>query len=209
MLARNQLLLRCFLLAGTVCYIIYYYFISDEPLWDAIYASIVIGVTNLAMIGIIVHERFTLGMSPRMLALYASFPTLNPGEFRKIMKRAEWITAPEDTQICQRGVRPDKLYLISAGHMDLLRDGRKIRIGAGNFIGEISFLIEGPATADVVAPAGTEYVCWNRNELTALIDKTPRISNAISALFNKDIARKLSTSSPVGEMTSDGEKLLI
>jgi len=196
LLARNELVLRGLLLTGTIFYILYYYFISDTPLWDAIWTSSVIGVTNLIMIVVILHEKSTVGMSPEMTTLYQSFPTLNPGQFRKIMRHADWITAAEDSTICTRGVRPDYLYLVSEGGVHLHRDGQDVTIGSGNFIGEISFLMDGPATADVVVPAGTAYVRWNRIKLTQLMKKSDRLSNAISALFINDIARKLSVSWP-------------
>lgn len=197
LLARNELLLRGLLLIGTSCYILYYYFIGDAPLWDAIFTSAVIGITNFSMMLVILHEKSTIGMAPDMLHLYRSFPTLNPGQFRKIMKHADWITASEDTQLCTQNVRPDYLCLVSSGEMILRRGGRDVRIGPGNFIGEISFLIDGPATADVIAPKGVSYVRWDRDHLSAQMDKSMRLSNAISALFNKDIAQKLSVSWPV------------
>jgi hypothetical protein len=196
LLARNELVLRGCLLTGTTFYILYYYFVSDAPLWDAIWTSSVIGTTNLFMICIILREKSTIGMAPEMLTLFKSFPTLNPGQFRKMMTKADWITAERDTQICEHGVGLDHLYLVSSGAMEIHRDGRDVQIGSGNFIGEISFLIGGPATADVFAPKGTRYVRWNRNELKAMMSKSPRLSNAIGALFNTDIARKLSVSWP-------------
>lgn len=199
LLARNELLLRGLLLSGTICYILYYYLISDAPLWDAIWTSSVIGLTNISMILVILRERSTVGMTPEMLRLYRSFPTLNPGQFRKIMKHADWVTAEADTQVCTHGVKPDYLYIVSSGEMILRREDRDVTIGAGNFIGEISFLLDGPATADVIAPKGVEYVRWRRDELMAQINKSTRLSNAVSALFNKDIAQKLSVSWPVSE----------
>lgn len=199
LLARNELLLRGLLLTGTCCYILYYYFVSDAPLWDAIWTSSVIGITNLTMMIVILREKSTIGMAPEMLKLYRSFPTLNPGQFRKIMKNADWIIAEADTQLCTQNVRPDYLCLISSGDVILRRDGRDVRIGPGNFIGEISFLIDGPATADVIAPKGVEYVRWNRDHLADQMNKSMRLSNAVSALFNKDIAQKLSVSWPVAE----------
>jgi hypothetical protein len=197
LLARNELLLRGLLLTGTCCYILYYYFVSDEPLWDAIWTSSVIGLTNLIMMLVILREKSTIGMAPEMLNLYRSFPTLNPGQFRKIMKHADWITAEIDTRLCTQNMRPDYLCLVSSGDMILSRDGRDVSIGPGNFIGEISFLIDGPATAGVIAPKGVEYVRWNRDQLAAQMNKSIRLSNAISALFNRDIAQKLSVSWPV------------
>lgn len=203
LLVRNELVLRGFILTGTAFYIVYYYFISDIPLWDAIWASSVIGIANLFMICVILREKSTIGMAPEMLALYQAFPTLNPGQFRKIMKHADWVTAQKETQICTAGIKPNYLYLVSSGTMRLQRDGKEAQIGNGNFIGEISFLIDGPATADVVAPKGTEYICWDRNVLKAMMNRSLRLSNAIGALFNTDIARKLSVSWPISDVNDD------
>ena len=80
--------------------------------------------------------------------------------------------------------------------MILQRDSIESRIGPGNFVGEISYLIDGPATADVMAPKGTEFVRWERKQLSAQLKKSAALSNGLNALFNRDIALKLSTSRP-------------
>ena len=196
LLARRELVLRGLLLIGTGFYLLYYFNIADAPLWDAIWASVGIAAANLFMIGVILRERSTFGMSTEMLGLYASFPTMNPGQFRTVMKMADWISAREETVICTEGEEPDFLFLISKGTMMLKRDGKQVSVGAGNFIGEISFLIDGPARADVVATQGTDYVRWDRQGLSKLMEKSPRLSNALTALLNKDVARKLSVSWP-------------
>ena len=195
-LTRNELYLRLLLLAGTCFYILYYYFVTDTPLWDAIWTSAVIGVTNLALILVILRERTTVGMSKDMLKLYQSFPTLYPGQFRKIMKRADWITAAEDTEICTQGETLANLYLVSQGNVSIRRGDKIVSIGAGNFLGEISFLTGGAASATVTAAKGTQYVRWERLQLTQLMERSPRLSNALRALFNQDIARKLAVSWP-------------
>ena len=133
-------------------------------------------------------------MSAELLKLYQSFPTLHPGQFRRMMRNADWVTAPEDTILTQEGKRPDHLFLVSKGAVLLQRGRKSIEIGPGNFVGEISFLIDGPASATVTAPKGTEYVRWERSSLVAIMDKSPRLSNALSAMFNKDIAGKLAVS---------------
>ena len=196
LLTRNELGLRLLLLIGSMFYITYYYHVTDVPLWDAIWTSSVIAACNIFMICVILRERSTVGMKAEMIALYQSFPTLNPGQFRRVMKQAKWVTALEETEICTQGIQPDYLYLLTHGSAKLVRDDRSVFIGSGNFVGEISFLIDGPATATVVAPKGSEYVQWRRNELCALMGKSLRLSNALSALFNKDIARKLAVSWP-------------
>ncbi|MDO6734286.1 cyclic nucleotide-binding domain-containing protein [Octadecabacter sp. 1_MG-2023] len=177
-------------------YILYYYFISDTPLWDAIWASAIIGFANIWMIGVILLERTTLGMSPKMVELYRSFPTLYPGQFRKLIKTADWITAGEDTQISKAGTHLDSLFLVASGNMILLKDGANALIGPGHFVGEISYLIDGPASADVIAPKGIEYIRWDRSILAKQTKRSPAISNALVALFNRDIAVKLAVSRP-------------
>lgn len=195
-LTRNELHLRLLLLAGTGFYILYYYHATDTPLWDAIWTSAVIGITNLVLILIILRERTTVGMSPNMLSLFQSFPTLYPGQFRQIMKRADWITAAHDTDICTQGETPRYLYLVSHGSVTVKRDGKSTTVGVGNFLGEISFLIDSPASATVTAHPGTQYVRWERQQLNQMMEKSPRLSNALRALFNQDIARKLAVSWP-------------
>jgi len=131
------------------------------------------------LIVVILRERSTVGMSASMLKLYAFFPTLHPGQFRKIMKRADWITASQDTEICRRGETPIHLYLVSDGAVMVERGGKSVPVGVGNFLGEISFLIGGPATATVTVPTGTQYVRWERTKLNALMEGSPRLSNAL------------------------------
>ena len=195
-LTRDELHLRLLLLVGTCFYILYYYYATDAPLWDAIWTSAMIGLTNLTLIVIILRERTTIGMKADMLKLYQYFPTLYPGQFRKIMKHADWITAKSDTVICTQGEVPGYLFLLSDGSVSVERDGKIVRIGAGNFLGEISFLTRGAASATVTASAKTKYVRWERAKLTALMEKSPKLSNALRAMFNQDIARKLAVSWP-------------
>jgi hypothetical protein len=193
---RDELILRLFVTVGSTLYILYYYFISDSPLWDAIWASAVIAGINVLMSLVILRERSTIGMSAPMRQLYEAFPTLNPGQFRKIMRDADWRTAERETELCTRGAPLDHLYFVTKGAVYVERGGKRSRVEAGNFIGEISFLIGGEATARVVAPEGTEYVVWSRKRLGEMMKKSLRLSNALSALFNTDIARKLSVSAP-------------
>ncbi len=195
-LTRNELLLRGLILCGTCFYILYYYFVSETPLWDAILASSVIGLANIVMITVILREGSLIGMNADMRRLFSAFPTLNPGQFRRIMRVADWQTATKDAVICEKDQELDRLFFVTKGEMRLLRDGRETPIPAGNFIGEISFLIGGAATADVIAPEGTQYVAWRKSELRQLMERSPRLSNALGALFNVDIARKLAVSAP-------------
>lgn len=196
LLTRRELLLRFFLLSGSGFYILYYYFIADEPLWEAITASMLIGMSSLPVIYRIFRERSTFGMSEDMLTLYRSFPTFNPGQFRKMMRRSHILKADTLTPLLEQGVMPTHLFLTITDGFILQRDAQNAELGPGNFLGEISFLLGGPATATVTAKPGSSYVAWDLGELHYMMEKSPTMSNAISVLLNKDVARKLAVSFP-------------
>jgi len=62
-LFRDELWLRGLLFVGTIFYIIYYYYAASNPLWDAILTSSILGVVNVAMIGVVIWERTKFTMS--------------------------------------------------------------------------------------------------------------------------------------------------
>ncbi|MEL6599522.1 MAG: cyclic nucleotide-binding domain-containing protein [Pseudomonadota bacterium] len=195
-LFRDEFWLRMLVLIGTVFYIIYYYTAADEPLWAAIWTSVAIGAANLLMMVLILRERSTLGMSKPVLGLYRWFPTLTPGQFRTLLHAAEHKTAEEDVILCHQGVAGQDVFLIAEGEVMIMRGNRRVALSEGVFIGEISFVLGGPATATVVATAGTRYLRWDRAKLQTLTGRSPALSNGLTALFNADVARKLSVSWP-------------
>lgn len=198
LLARRDTWLRINLLFGTVFYILYYYNITETPLWDAIMASLVIGAANAFSMVRLLLDRSTFGMSAENRALFQRLPTLNPGQFRRIMRTAERRTATEETVICAQGAAPDGLFYVLEGPMMLRRDGREIALDGQQFVGEISFLrgADAPASATVVLGPGAEYIVWDRDRLYRMMDRSAPLANALGALFNRDLGDKLATSWP-------------
>ena len=197
LLTRRELLLRGLLLLGTAFYILYYYFIADTPLWEAIFASVLIGIANLMVIWRIIRERSTLGMSEEMQGIFRHFPNFNPGQFRTLMARGRIVRDSEETTLLQEGVETGRLYLTLGEGFVVNMGTQHAEIGPGNFLGEISFLLGGPATAQVLARKGSTYVMWEKADLAAMMEKSPAMANAVSVLLNKDIASKLAVSFPI------------
>ena len=196
LLTRKELVLRGFLLLGSMFYILYYFFIADSPLWEAIAASVLIGLANLPVIWRIFRERSTFGMSEEMLTLYEHFPNFNPGQFRKFMAQAEIIRDSDETMLLDEGKESDKLYLTISDGFSVIRGAQHAELPPGNFLGEISFLLGGPATATVIARPGSAYAVWYRAEIEAMMERSSPMANAVTVLLSKDIARKLSRSFP-------------
>lgn len=137
-----------------------------------------------------------MGMSDEMLSLYRSFPNFNPGQFRRLMRKAQFVQVDQSTPLLHQGEQPTHLYLTTSYGFALIRDDRKTELGPENFLGEISFLLGGPATATVIAEPGCSYVAWEVSNLREMMQKSQNIENAVTVLLSQDIARKLAVSFP-------------
>ena len=191
LLFRNQLMLRGLLIGSTVLYILYYVAIPAEPLWGAIFWSLVmIGVNGFMMLRI-AFDRTQFGLDQDEERLFASFGTLTPGQFRTLMGLATWCTADTNKILAREGAPLDKLYYVVDGAIGITKAGRSFPIGAGAFIGEIAFLRNQPATATVTLEPGTRYLEWPAQALARLLYRNRPLKIALDAIFNADMAAKV------------------
>lgn len=193
---RDEMVMRLLISGAYLCYLVFYFTFSTGPVWIAILANGALLSINLALLGIILRERTTLGMAEETRALYRTFPTLNPGQFRRLLKAGQERIASGREALTTAGAAVPGLFLIVEGTAELHRKGGTFPIRQGHFVGEISFLIGGAASATVTAHDGTRYIFWERAALQRLLDRSPSLANGIGALFNRDLARKLSVSAP-------------
>ncbi|MEM7068039.1 MAG: cyclic nucleotide-binding domain-containing protein [Pseudomonadota bacterium] len=193
-LVRDELLLRLLVLGGTLLYILYYFFFPASPLWDAIITSLILGAANLWVMGNILLERTTFNMSDDEKKLFEVFSTLNPGQFRKILAVTKWHVANGGETLCTEDERADRLYFIISGNAEVVKGEARFSIPSQKFLGEISFILGGKYSATVLAKPGMKYVEWKTDELQRLMQKKTDLNNAITALFNKDLASKLAVS---------------
>lgn len=201
-LFRDELWMRGLLLFGTVFYLLYYFYAPQTPLWDAILTSSIMGIVNIAMICVVVAERTTFTMSQEKAAIYTHFSNLSPGQFRRVMKRGDNCVAKARERLCVGGEPLRDLYFLVAGNAEITKRGETITVQAGRFVGEVAFLRGTPASATVDVLKGATYVRWDHAKLSALMQKSPNIHNAMVARFNLDLADKVATSQPVREELS-------
>ena len=190
-LNRRQLVLRGLTLTGSLAYLAYYYLHPAEPLWGAMFWSGVLALANAVGIVRVMLDRRAHHPSMRHDSFLNIMKVLSPGEFRRLMQMAEWRVAEQPVQFTREGEVAPSLYFITGGQVEVGRNGKALTLGPGAFIGEISFMLDGAATADVSAPAGTEYIEWPRETLRKAIGRTPTFGTAMERLFNQELARKL------------------
>ena len=193
-LVRDELVLRLLVLGGTALYIFYYFLFPAEPLWDAIITSVILGLANLWVLFKIMYERTTFALSEEERQLFEAFETLNPGQFRKILRNAVWQTANGGELLCMEDQEADRLYYLISGDAEVEKGTTTFTIGASSFIGEISYILNGNYSATVRAKPGLRYVEWRSTELRQTTEKHTDLRNALVALFNRDLAAKLAAS---------------
>ena len=189
-LVRDQILLRGLIILGTVFYIVYYFFM-ETPLWSALLWNSSFVVINLIMIGVIYSDRASFVMSEKERKLYQVFNTLSPGEFKKLLKIADWFDGSSEEQITTEGEVPARLYFIIDGEALIARDDKKFFVGPSVFIGELAYLIKKPATATVKLTDKVVGISWKTSSLIKLLASNPQMKIAFDGLLNQDLAAKL------------------
>ena len=190
-LFRDQILLRSFAIAGDCAYVLYYYNVTDQPLWGAIFWNIPNAAINIGMIWLILRDSRTTSFTDDELKLYRSLNEMSPVDFRKLVRVGTWHRAATVTELAREGQPLDNLHYVLEGGIDIEKNKRKIVVKPGLFIGEIAYLKQGPATATVQVMPGTLYMSWSHVALRKAQAKHDGLKNAIGAILNTDLADKL------------------
>ncbi|MEL6947239.1 MAG: cyclic nucleotide-binding domain-containing protein [Pseudomonadota bacterium] len=188
---RDQLYLRLLILAGTGFYITYYLIVVDTPLWEAALWSILMAVVNFVVIVQIIRERSTFTMGAEERQLFDAFVGLAPGEFRRLMALAHWQHGDGETVLTHENQDNNRLYYVLSGTVGGEKHGRRFSIEAPSFLGEVSLVLDCPATATITTSDQCRYIYWERADIEALQRKKPSIAVALSALLKIDLARKV------------------
>ena len=151
-LVKDILYLRILSILASLFSVLYNFYIPIEPMWLPIGWNIVFVVVNLYHISVIIYEKRPVKMSTKEKELYETmFRGLSPVEFLKITKIAQWKKFKSPLPIIQQGKPVNDLILIYNGMVDILVNDNKVaELKDGQFVGEMSFLTEKPATAVTV-----------------------------------------------------------
>lgn len=193
-LSRDQLVLRGLLFAGSCFYVAYYIFSAATPMWEAVLWTSVLMSANFYVMARLYMDRRHRVLTPDEQRLVSVFSTLTPGQFRRLMKAANWATAGGDTKLTLEGKRPDALFFVLDGTITISKAGRRFTVAAGVFIGEIAWLLGTPATATVEVSRGARYVEWDAAHLRTLLTRSPDLRIAFESMLNRDLAGKLGKS---------------
>ena len=120
----------------------------------------------------------------------AVFSSLSPLEFKKLNDIAHWVKVGEGTQIVEQGQKMSNLYLIYNGVTDVVVDGKNVaQLKDGQYVGEMSFMTEGNATASVITRYQTEYLKWDQQSLKSLMGRNPSLLFSLQSTMGKQLSK--------------------
>ena len=201
---RDVLWLRI-LAVSAMLLLIPYYAIHDLAgciVWQAIFILI-----NTYWIIQIVRERRPPLMDEDQRTLYETVfkGSCSAQDMLRLLSRAQWKDAQVGTKLISKDTELDQLLLIHRGGATVKVDGQEIaKLGAGDLVGEMSFLTQGKTVADVVANGPIRYLSWQREALEKLFANKIELKSAVHEIIGRDLVQKItSTTEEIPELSAE------
>ncbi len=197
-LVKDILWLRILTVFACIAGIIFNYTVPLTPLWVVIYWNILFLVINLVQIGLIIKERREVEFSEEEKELYETlFQNFAPFEFMKLLRIGKWLEAQKDQVLAVEQKQLDNVMLIYNGLVHVEAEGQAVaQLKDGSFIGEMSYITGGAATATVRALEPTRYLAWAKKDLKQLMNRNPSMRFAMQTVLSADLTKKLMQRSP-------------
>ena len=156
--------------------------------WTLVYNTI-----NVVQIARLWHERRPVRLDADEGKLYAAtFRTLTPREFRRLLGTGQWRDAKPGEVLIAEGTRPGRVLVLAAGRAVVKAGGRDVgALGRGQFAGEMSFLTDAPTSASVEVVESVRFVSWPTAGLERCLAKHPQLRAALQLVMGRDLAAKL------------------
>ena len=170
--------------------------------------TMIMGIMTLALpIGIIatafaeeIHRReFVVTWS--MIAGVPLFKSLAASEIADIMRCLRAQTVPAETLIVRRGEVAQSMYFIASGEVEIDLEAAPVRLGQGQFFGEMALLHKIRRTATVRATRSTKLLVLDAGDFQSLIERNESIGRHI-----QEVARQRSDSQAPAPAHATNEK---
>lgn len=192
-LVKDILWLRIMSILASLFSVLYNFYIPVDPMWLAINWNIVFILVNLYHIAVIIYEKRPVHMNPKDKELYETlFKELTPVEYLKITKIAEWHKYTAGEVLIKHSALVTDLVLIYNGTVEVEVDGNIVaELKDGQFVGEMSFLTEKPATANCIVKHDCECIVWKQPEFKELLKRNPSLYFTIQSLLSAQVSSNL------------------
>ncbi|MGJ0391660.1 MAG: cyclic nucleotide-gated ion channel [Methylocystis sp.] len=136
-----------------------------------------VGIVATAFAEEIHRREFVVTWS--MVASVPLFRTLDAPAIAEIMRYLSAQSMPAGALIVRRGDIAQSMYFIAEGEVEIELPTEPVRLGVGQFFGEIAILHQTPRTANVRAVQPTKLLILDAYDLQMLIAKNSQMGEAI------------------------------
>jgi len=124
--------------------------------------------------------------------LRSVFTGLDDVQIARLLVAGQFNDIAKGTTLTEENKPLDTLFFICEGHAKVTVAGSEIaHLEKGNFVGEIAFLTENPATATVVAEDSVRALVFDRGELNQFFRNEAEVAGLIYQLLGRELAQKL------------------
>ncbi|HEY7457618.1 MAG TPA: cyclic nucleotide-gated ion channel [Xanthobacteraceae bacterium] len=138
-----------------------------------------IGIVATAFASEIHRRDFVVTWS--MVARVPLFAGLSAADIADISRLLRAQTVEAGTMIVRRGESGDSMYFVGNGEVEVELPRERVRLGAGDFFGEVAVLGRTRRMATVTALTRTNLLILDAQDLEALMDREQRIAERIHA----------------------------
>ena len=192
-IARDVLWLRLLLVLGQGSVVIYALSVAAWPIayWNALFALI-----NAIQVLLIVRERRAVRIPEALLEFYdRTFAVFTPNEFLRVWRSGKTVET-HNVVLLREGEFPGKLIFVTRGEVFIEKGGKQLaRLEAGCFLGEMSLITAGRASADARAPGAVGYVEWDNALLRRWQQRQPALWMKFQSVLGKDLVDKIRSAS--------------
>ena len=156
--------------------------------WNFVFVTV-----NVVQIINIYYDRKPRNIPDKFKDLYQDvFNEFSSKEFLYFFELGESVESVNEKIICS-GDRQEELFLVLDGFAKVQREGRDIAVlERGQFIAEISFLTNQPASADVYSEGALEYMKWDQSKIKAIKNTNNLFWIKLNNVLTNDITLKIS-----------------
>jgi Cyclic nucleotide-binding domain len=175
---------------------ILYFWLSGGDLrtgigWDLIFISI-----TLYQIYRLVKDRLSLRLPEPDRALLRSVLTgLDDSQIARLLAAGDFRDIADGTTLAEENEPLDRMFFICSGRVRVTIAGREVSyLERGNFVGEVAFLTERPATATVIAVGDARALAFERAKLSQFFRNEAEVAGLIYQLLGRELAHKIKVS---------------
>ncbi len=114
-----------------------------------------------------------------MVARVPTFASLPPGELRLISRLLRPVLAVPGECVVRKGQAGDAMYFIASGAVEVQVPPHPVRLGSGEFFGEIALISGGLRTADITALGFCSLLALRADDFQSLLATSPHLREHI------------------------------